>query len=52
MIAGLGHCAIGAGCDERPRGTALHSNTARAHDLRKTGDWVVIYYATDGQPEG
>lgn len=32
--------------------TALHSNTARAHDLRKTGDWVVIYYAIDKQPEG
>lgn len=27
--------------------TALFSNTARAHELRKTGDWVVIYYDTD-----
>ena len=24
--------------------TALFSNTARAHELRRTGDWVVIYY--------
>jgi hypothetical protein len=24
--------------------TALYSNTARAHELGKTGDWVVIYY--------
>ena len=32
--------------------TALYSNTARAHELQKTGDWVVIYYVTDGQPEG
>ncbi len=24
--------------------TALFSNTARAHELHKTGDWVVIYY--------
>ena len=24
--------------------TALFSNTARAHELRKTRDWVVIYY--------
>ena len=24
--------------------TALYSNTARAHDLEKTHDWVVIYY--------
>lgn len=29
--------------------TALFSNTARAHALNKTGDWVVLYY--DG-PEG
>ena len=32
--------------------TALYSNTARAHDLHKTGDWVVIYYSIDKQPEG
>lgn len=28
--------------------TALYSNTARAHDLNKTHDWVVIYYERDG----
>ena len=28
--------------------TALFSNTARAHDLSKTRDWVVIYYDQDG----
>jgi ERCC4-type nuclease len=28
--------------------TALFSNTARAHDLAKTRDWVVIYYERDG----
>ena len=28
--------------------TALFSNTARAHDLGKTQDWVVIYYDQDG----
>lgn len=28
--------------------TALFSNTARAHELGKTGDWVVIYYEKDG----
>jgi hypothetical protein len=28
--------------------TALYSNTARAHDLGKTHDWVVIYYERDG----
>jgi len=27
--------------------TALYSNTARAHRLGKTGDWVILYY--DGQ---
>lgn len=29
--------------------TALYSNTARAHELGKTHDWVVIYYEGDGQ---
>ena len=29
--------------------TALYSNTARAHELGKTRDWVVIYYERDGQ---
>jgi hypothetical protein len=28
--------------------TALFSNTARAHELGKTRDWVVIYYQSDG----
>jgi DNA polymerase (family 10) len=27
--------------------TVLFSNTARAHELQKTVDWVVIYYDTD-----
>lgn len=34
------------------RFTALYSNTATAHALGKTGDWVVIYYQADGAPEG
>ena len=29
--------------------TALFSNTARAHQLGTTGDWVVIYYERDGR---
>ncbi len=28
--------------------TALFSNTARAHELGRTRDWVVIYYRRDG----
>jgi DNA polymerase (family X) len=28
--------------------TVLFSNTARAHELKKTHDWVVIYYQKDG----
>lgn len=32
--------------------TVLFSNTARAHELGKTGDWVVIYFHTDAGPEG
>jgi hypothetical protein len=32
--------------------TALFSNTARAHELSRTADWVVIYFHTDTQPEG
>ena len=28
--------------------SALYSNTARAHELGKTHDWVVIYYERDG----
>ena len=32
--------------------TALFSNTARAHDLGKTDDWVVIYFYDDDHQEG
>jgi len=32
--------------------TALYSNTARAHELRRTGDWVVVYFYHDGKAEG
>jgi DNA uptake protein ComE-like DNA-binding protein len=28
--------------------TVLFSNTARAHELQKTDDWVIIYYEKDG----
>jgi hypothetical protein len=31
--------------------TALYSNTARAHELGKTDDWVVIYYERDSQED-
>lgn len=31
--------------------TALYSNTARAHRLGMTHDWVVIYYERDGQED-
>ena len=31
--------------------TVLYSNTARAHDLGKTDDWVVLYFHTDHGPE-
>lgn len=31
--------------------TALYSNTARAHELNKTRDWVVIYFERDGEEE-
>jgi hypothetical protein len=29
--------------------TVLFSNTARAHELNKTADWVIIYFETDHQ---
>ncbi len=29
--------------------TALYSNTARAHELGTTHDWVVVYFERDGQ---
>lgn len=31
--------------------TALFSNTARAHELKRTGDWVVIYFYDDDHRE-
>ena len=31
--------------------TALYSNSALAHDLGRTRDWVVIYFGRDGGPE-
>lgn len=32
--------------------TALFSNTARAHELGRTGDWVIVYYHRRDEPEG
>ena len=32
--------------------TALYSNTARAHQLGRESDWVVIYFHKDNQAEG
>jgi len=32
--------------------TVLYSNTARAHELGRVRDWVVIYFHTDNEPEG
>jgi hypothetical protein len=32
--------------------TALYSNTARAHELGRTRDWVVIYFYDDRHAEG
>jgi putative hydrolase len=34
------------------RFTVLFSNTARAHELDRIGDWVVVYFHTDTEPEG
>ena len=31
--------------------TALFSNTARAHELGRTKDWVVIYFEHDGHED-
>ena len=31
--------------------TVLYSNTARAHELGKTRDWVVIFYEKDGEED-
>jgi hypothetical protein len=32
--------------------TVLYSNTARAHELDRTGDWVVVYYYDNEHHEG
>lgn len=32
--------------------TLMWSNTARAHELGKTRDWLVVYFRKEGQPEG
>jgi hypothetical protein len=32
--------------------TLLFSNTARAHELGRTQDWVVVYFQKDHDPEG
>ena len=32
--------------------TALYSNTARAHELGRTHDWVVVYFYDDHHREG
>lgn len=32
--------------------TLMFSNTARAHELQRTGDWVVIYFYDDHHQEG
>ena len=32
--------------------TAMYSNTARAHQLTRTRDWLLIYYYDDHQQEG
>ena len=32
--------------------TVLFSNAARAHDLKRTRDWVVIFFHNDEEPEG
>jgi hypothetical protein len=37
---------------DRWRFTALYSNTARAHQLGRETDWVIIYFHTDNHAEG
>ena len=32
--------------------TVMYSNTARAHELKRTHDWVVVYYYNDHHEEG
>jgi DNA polymerase (family X) len=34
------------------RFTAIFSNTARAHELGHTRDWVVLYFHAESQAEG
>jgi putative hydrolase len=34
------------------RFTALFSNTAMAHQLGRTRDWVIVYFHTEGEAEG
>jgi hypothetical protein len=34
------------------RFTALFSNTARAHELGRSHDWVILYFERDGAAEG
>jgi hypothetical protein len=31
--------------------TVLFSNTARAHELGKTADWVIVFYSSDHEVE-
>jgi len=33
------------------RFTAMFSNTARAHELKKNRDWVVVYFERDGEED-
>ena len=30
----------------------MFSNTARAHEFKRTRDWVVVYFHKDDRPEG
>jgi DNA polymerase (family 10) len=32
--------------------TLMYSNTARAHELKRTRDWVVVYFYDDRHEEG
>jgi putative hydrolase len=34
------------------RFTALFSNTERAHEMRRTQDWVVVYFSSNDGDEG
>lgn len=50
-IPGVG-ASLARRIHESLRVTALFSNTARAHQLGRTHDWVVVYFHADSQPEG